>query len=197
MLLLLLRLKCQLCLIFKNYAPSTITSYVSALSYLHKLCSFYYYVLSVSSVLSSKIMLLLLLRLMCQLCLIFINYAPSTITSYVSALSYLQKLSRILCLTQHFVIKKRLAGTLKLCGKSDTHLPIGPKVLRQIIDAINFTICSAYLRNLLRGVFLLAFNEFVRIGEMTVDSGDRTDTIVQLKDVTACYYSSYSSHISF
>ena len=37
----------------KHYAPSTITSYVSALSYLHKLCSFYYYVLCVSSVLSS------------------------------------------------------------------------------------------------------------------------------------------------
>lgn len=82
----------------------------------------------------------------------------------MSALSYLHKLSGILYLTQHFVIKKRLAGTLKLCGKSDTQLPIGPKVLRQIIDAINFTICSAYLRNLLRGVFLLAFNEFVRIG---------------------------------
>ena len=55
------------------------------------------------------------------------RYAPSTIRSYMSALSYLHKISGIPDSTQHFVIKKLLAGAFKLSGKPDIRLPIGRK----------------------------------------------------------------------
>ncbi|KAK2160937.1 hypothetical protein NP493_1618g00010 [Ridgeia piscesae] len=50
------------------------------------------------------------------------NYAPATLLTYMSALSYVQKLADMADPTQHFVIKKLLAGAQKLAAKPDTRL---------------------------------------------------------------------------
>ena len=42
------------------------------------------------------------------------HYAPATLITYMSALSYIHKLSGMPDPTQHFVIKKLLAGAQKL-----------------------------------------------------------------------------------
>ena len=91
------------------------------------------------------------------------HYAPATLMTYMSALAYIHKLSGMPDPTQHFVIKKLLAGAQKP-GKPDTRLPITPRVLCQIVDSTQFIASSAYLRYMLQSMFLLALHAFLRIG---------------------------------
>ena len=86
--------------------------------------------------------------------------------------------------TQHFVIKKLLAGALKLAGKPDTRLPITPRVLCHIVDSTQFIATSAYLRYMLQSMFLLAFHAFLRIGKITVHPQTRSESVIQWADVT-------------
>ena len=85
---------------------------------------------------------------------------------------------------QHFIIKKLLAGAQKLSGKPDTRLLIIPAVLYKIVDSTLFIVSSAYLRHMLESMFLLAFYAFLRIGEITVHSHNKCDSVVQLGDVS-------------
>ena len=112
------------------------------------------------------------------------HYAPATLMTYMSALSYIHKLAGKADPTQLFVIKKLLAGAQKLSGKPDTRLPISPSILHKIVDATQFIVSSTYLRNILQRMFLLAFDAFLRIREITVHSRSRGESIVQLGDVT-------------
>lgn len=112
------------------------------------------------------------------------NYAPATLMTYMSALSYIHKLADMADPTQHFVIKKLLAGAQKLAGKPDTRLPITPSVLYKIVDATNFIVSSDYVHRMLKSMFLLAFHAFLRIGEMTVHSRSKSESVVQLTDVS-------------
>ena len=106
------------------------------------------------------------------------HYAPATLMTYVSALSYIHKLAGQVDPTQLCVIKKLLAGAHKLSGKPDTHLPISPTVLHKIVDATKYIVSSAYLRNMSQSIFLLAFQAFLRIGEISVHSRTRGDLVM-------------------
>ena len=55
------------------------------------------------------------------------NYAPATLLTYMSALSYVHKLADMADPTQHFVIKKLLVGAQKLAAKPDTLYPLPPQ----------------------------------------------------------------------
>ena len=110
-------------------------------------------------------------------------YAPTTLLTYMSALSYVHKLAGMPDSAQHFIIKKLLAGAQELSGRPDIRLPISPAVLYKVVDSTLFIVSSAYLRHMLQSMFLLAFHAFLRIGEITVHSRNKCDSVVQLGDV--------------
>ena len=112
------------------------------------------------------------------------HYALTTLLTYMSALSYVHKQAGMPDPAQHFIIKKLLAGTHKLSDKPDTRLPISSAVLYKIVDSTLFIVSSAYLRHMLQSMFLLAFHAFLRIGEITVHSRNKCDSVVQLGDVS-------------
>ena len=112
------------------------------------------------------------------------HYAPTTLLTYMSALSYVHRLAGMPDPAQHFVIKKLLAGAQKLSGKPDTRLPISPAVLYKIVDSILFIVSSAYLRHMLQSMFLLTCHAFLRIGKITVHSRNKGDSVVQLGNVS-------------
>ena len=112
------------------------------------------------------------------------GFAPTTMLSHLSALSYVHKLTGTPDHTQHFAIKKLITGAQKLDGRLDMRLPITPAVLGKLVHAVQFIAASEYLRLMLRSMFLLAFHAFLRIGEITVHGRNRRDTVVQLKDLT-------------
>ena len=102
------------------------------------------------------------------------NYAPAT----------LNKLADMADPTQHFVVKKLLAGAKKLAAKPDTRLPITPTVLHQIVNATPFIVSSHYVRCMLQSMFLLCFHAFLRIGEITIHSKAWHEFVIQVSDVT-------------
>jgi len=86
------------------------------------------------------------------------NYAPARLMTYKSALSYVHKVADKPHPTQHFVIKKLLAGAHKLAAKPNTRLPITTTVLHKMVDATLFIVSSHYVRYMLKSIFLLYFH---------------------------------------
>ena len=86
------------------------------------------------------------------------HYAPTTLLTYMSALSYVHKLAGMPDPAQHFVIKKLLAGAQKLSVKPDTRLPISPAVLYKIVDSSLFIVSSAYLRHMQQIMFYVGIS---------------------------------------
>lgn len=115
------------------------------------------------------------------------SYSPSTITSHVSAISYIHKILGIFDPTSAFVVKKLLKGCNNLRKSHDTRLPITKQILEKIIDGIDKCIDNNFTKTLLKAVFLLAFNAFLRLGEILVRSPKEAGSVIQKQDVTFTY----------
>ena len=68
------------------------------------------------------------------------NYSPSSIASYISAISFLHKSNSLTDSTNSFLIRKILKRVQNLKGKKDTRLPI-----RGLLKKVNecFTFCNS------------------------------------------------------
>lgn len=105
------------------------------------------------------------------------NLAQSTVTTYISALSYLHKVAGHPDPTHSFVIRKMLQGYLRDKHSSDCRLPITAEILKCIVRSLPYTCHSAYSRNLLETMYLFAFHAFLRVGEMTNTSPTQNHNI--------------------
>ena len=95
------------------------------------------------------------------------NLASSTVLTYISALSFLPKLGGYSDLTQHFIVTKTLRGYCNLKKAKDSRLPITPSILKGLIESLSHTGSSKFTSVMLKAMYLLAFNAFLRIGEIT------------------------------
>lgn len=107
--------------------------------------------------------------------------APATITSQMSALSFLNKMLGCPDPLDHFLVKKMLAGARKLRPQGDARLPITPEILATLLKALDMTVNVLYTKTMLKAVFLLAFHAFLRIGEFTTAAAN--PHCLALKDV--------------
>lgn len=115
------------------------------------------------------------------------QYSPSTITSLTSAISYIHKLANCYDPTSSFIVRKLLKGCNKLAGRTDTRLPITKDILLKLIEALKICISDTHHRILLRAIFLLAFNAFLRLGEILVREPSTIVTVLQKSDVNIHY----------
>ena len=115
------------------------------------------------------------------------QYSPSTITSHTSAISYIHKLANCYDPTSSFIVRKLLKGCNKLAGRTDTRLPITKDILLKLIEALKICISDTHHRILLRAIFLLAFNAFLRLGEILVREPSTIVTVLQKSDVNIHY----------
>ena len=119
---------------------------------------------------------------------LFISYlsarklAPSTISSYLSAISYVHKIKGYSDPTKSFLIHK-LSTALSRQRLADLRLPITRPVLHELVKSLRHTNSSAFQRCLYSAMFLLAFYGFFRVGELAAKSVDRVDSILQFKDL--------------
>ena len=93
--------------------------------------------------------------------------ASSTITSTVSAVSYLHKVNMLPDPTAAFVVRKVLQGASKLRGTSDSRLPITLDILKRLVSSTDYTCSSNYLKIMCRAMYMTAFHAFLRVGEIT------------------------------
>lgn len=95
------------------------------------------------------------------------GYAVSTIASNLSAISFFHKLLEFNDPTNHFIVKKIMAGAQKMHKKVDTRIPITSEILQKLMDAVSHFSYSIYETLLYRSMFSLMFHAFLRIGEVT------------------------------
>lgn len=95
------------------------------------------------------------------------DYAATTISSYLSAISYIHKLNSFGDPCSSFLIQKLLLSTRKLKPSQDVRIPITKNILHQICDFLPVTVSNAFEKALFKAMFLLAFYGFLRVGEIT------------------------------
>ena len=110
------------------------------------------------------------------------KFASSTISTYVSALSYVHKLANFPEPTKQFLVQKILAAHSKLNSSPDVRLPITRSVLQRLVLALNHTNSSAYQRLLYQTMFVVAFYGFFRVGELTA-KGANLKPLVKIQDL--------------
>ena len=96
--------------------------------------------------------------------------APSTITTYISAVGYVHKMNSLPDPTNSFVIQKVLAAINRSQKTCDSRLPITQFLLNRLLDATELVVTDLYQRHLTKAMFALAFYGLFRIGEITIQT---------------------------
>lgn len=108
--------------------------------------------------------------------------APKTISTYLSAVSYVHKLKHNSDPTDSFLVKKLVAGSYRLCPSVDMRLPITVQVLNKLLSSLVHTAKNPFELVLFRAMFLFAFSAFARVGEIATSGS--TANLVQFQDVS-------------
>ena len=111
------------------------------------------------------------------------SLALSTITSYLSAISYVHKLRGLYDPTKSFLIQKLLTA-LSRRQPVDIRLPVTRPVLHELVRALSFTYSSAFRRSLFSALVLVAFYGLFRIGELTAKGNRFSSSVVQFGNLT-------------
>ena len=109
--------------------------------------------------------------------------APATIKSYLSAIVYVHKIKGHHDPTKSFLVDKLLVAVGRR-GQADVRMPISRPLLYELVRALEHTSPSAYRRSLFGAMFMTAFYGFFRIGELSCNSKQQVDTVVQFDQVT-------------
>ena len=110
--------------------------------------------------------------------------SPTTIATYVTALSYVNKILGAQDLTSSFIVKKLMAGLQRQGQAPDVRLPITIDILHKLVHAVRMIMPSCYQKCLYGSMFLLAFAAFLRIGEICPKTAKERNKVVQLDDCT-------------
>lgn len=104
------------------------------------------------------------------------SFVASTISTYISAISFLHKINQKADPTNSFLVEKILQAVHKE-RTSDCRLPITGVVLNQIVNALRFTVSCQYEQILLTAMFTLAYHALLRVGEITVNNNNLKNLI--------------------
>lgn len=112
------------------------------------------------------------------------HYAPSTVSTYVSALGYCHKLSGFPDPTKAFFIVQMLKGYGKLGSRLDSRLPITLPILNRILESSAVICHTPYDRCLFQAMCSLAFFACMRVGEFTRTTTQERGSLIQLHQLT-------------
>ena len=112
------------------------------------------------------------------------HYAPSTVSTYVSALGYCHKLSGFPDPTKAFFIVQMLKGYGKLRSRLDSQLPITLPILHRILESSVQFCQTQYDSCLFQAMCSLAFFACMRVGEITLATSKAGGSLIQLHQLT-------------
>lgn len=112
------------------------------------------------------------------------QYAPSTVYTYVSALGYSHKLYGFPDPSKAFFIVQMLKGYGKVGLRLDSRLPLTLPILHRLIQAAAFVTKTPEQATLFKAMCSLAFYAFLRVGEMTLVSTNKSILPLQLDQLT-------------
>lgn len=123
------------------------------------------------------------------------SLAPSTVSTYLSAIGYVHKMLSLPDNTQTFLVEKLVMGTYRLSKTFDTRLPITIPILNKLLLHIPVVIKSTYEQCLFKAMFLFAFSAFARIGELVSVKNVPIHHIIQVGDVSFLYDNSEAKEV--
>ena len=112
------------------------------------------------------------------------HYAPSTVTTYISALGYSHKLLGFPDPSKVFYVSQILKGYKKVGFRLDSRLPITLPILDRLVSIAPFLQGSTYQISQFQAMCSLAFYAFLRIGEMTTHFNSNANPPLQLYQIT-------------
>ena len=112
------------------------------------------------------------------------QYAPSTVYTYVSALGYSHKLYGFPDPSKAFFIVQMLKCYGKVGLRLDSRLPLTLPILHRLIQAAAFVTNTPEHATLFKAMCSLAFYAFLRVGEMTLVSSNKSNLPLQLDQLT-------------
>lgn len=111
-------------------------------------------------------------------------YSPNSIATHVSAISYVHKLLGTTDPSDTFLVKKVMQGCHHSAPCKDSRLPITGPILHKLIQGLQFSVLNQHQRILLKSIYLLAFNAFLRLGEVVVKAKSLASTVIQREDIS-------------
>ena len=96
--------------------------------------------------------------------------APSTLSTYISAVAFCHKLNGWSDPSQSFIVQKLKEGCRRSNRKSDIRRPVTLDLLGRLCHIVACIVKSEHEAALFRSAFLLAFFGFFRVGEITASS---------------------------
>lgn len=111
--------------------------------------------------------------------------SSATITTQLSAVSFVHKLANKPDPTSQFIIKKLLIGAGKINTRCDIRLPILKSILQKLVQSVHHVSESFYKASMLKSMYLLAFHAFLRPSEFTYQNKNN-DHILQVKHINIC-----------
>ena len=112
------------------------------------------------------------------------GYAGSTIITFVSGISFYNRLHGFDCLTNNFLVKKVLHGLKLSQNSSRIRKPITLDLLHRLVAVVPILESNLYYRDLFHALMLLMFHGFFRIGEICLNSKSTFRNILQRNNVT-------------
>ena len=112
-----------------------------------------------------------------------LRYSPASIQSIMSAVSYFHKAHNLFDPTRAFLISKAIIGARNLSQSVDIRLPVTPSVLSKLVASTYHVFVSPYKSLMMRMIMVLAFQAYLRIGEMIPRSKSDVHGCLRLGDV--------------
>ena len=111
-----------------------------------------------------------------------LGLAPTTVSTYISAIGYKHKMLQMNDPTSSFLVKKMILGYHNTKKQVDCRLPVTLAVMKQLLASLAFTCPSYFLQVMLKAMYLVAFHAFLRVGEITV-SNKTSSSVLSLSDI--------------
>ncbi|XP_033726605.1 uncharacterized protein LOC117316195 isoform X2 [Pecten maximus] len=92
--------------------------------------------------------------------------SPKTISTYLSAVTYVYKLLYNMDPADSFLVKKLVSGAYRLTPTVDMRLPITVPILNRLVAALDQLSENQFEMALFKAMFLFAFNALTRVGEI-------------------------------
>lgn len=110
---------------------------------------------------------------------------PATISTWISALSYIHRLHRLKNPSKAFIIKK-LLYSIRKTKVSDKRHGFTIPLLRSLIQSLSKITANPFTKLLLKTMYLVAFYALLRLGEIS-DTKTGKANIVKLENVSFSY----------
>ena len=106
------------------------------------------------------------------------GYSPSTVNTYMSAVSFVHKVRNLDDPIESFVLKKLLEGFKRLQSRKDLRAPITEDILVKIVESLPFICYNQYELALFRSVYSLAYFGLFRVGELVFTDHRQSELIL-------------------